>query len=66
MRDNALKVEAKVEPEKGRWAVYLEVTFWQNEGESPLEVRRHRIQDYPTLAQAEVAGRWMARGADRF
>ena len=46
-----------IEEEQGRWVVYLEVGFWEAAGasESPIEVTRRRIKDYPTRRDAEVA-----------
>ena len=54
-----------VEEEKGQWVVYLEVTFWEDEGEFPLSKVRHRISTYRTRRQAEIAAEYIRRGADR-
>jgi hypothetical protein len=64
----AVGVRAVVLHERGRWVVYMEVAEWLETApgnESPMEVRRLRVQDYPTRARAEVAARWMERTADR-
>ncbi len=52
--------------ERGRWAVYLDVTMWDEAGRSdPLRAIRRRITDYSTRSQAEVAAKWMERAAER-
>ena len=52
--------------ENGRWAVYLEIGYWQNDDPSqPLQIKRHRIADYSTAERARVAAQWMQRSADR-
>lgn len=61
----ALGVESDVVEEHGRWAVYLTVTLWREEGDVPFERVRRRIADYATARDAEVARSWMHRGADR-
>lgn len=64
--DNALSCEAIVQNERGRWVVYLEVTFWDTDNkDEPISVVRRRIADYATQKQAEVAASYMKRGADR-
>lgn len=55
---DALAVNTYVLPEHGQWVVYVEVVF-------PNMVRRHRINAYRTPGRAELAARWIKRGADR-
>ena len=54
-----------IEQENGRWVVYLEVGFWNAGGETPISVNRSRINDYPTLRDAEVAASWIQRSSNR-
>lgn len=62
----AVAATTSIEESNGRWVVYLEAGFWaENATENPVEVVRHRIADYPTRREAEVAARWMERGAER-
>lgn len=64
--DAALGAVTHIEPEHGRWTVYMDVTFWDTgDAAEPLQTERRRIADYATRQQAEVAARWMERGADR-
>lgn len=64
--DQALGVASRIELEKGRWVVYLDVTIWDEASRSnPLQVIRRRIADYSTPSQAEVAAKWMERAAER-
>lgn len=69
--DQALSVEAEIVAEHGRWVLYLNVLFWETgqraglNDANPLQAQRHRIADYATRAQAEVAAKWMQRGASR-
>ena len=63
--DHATHVNMIVEQEKGRWVVYIEVTFWELDKENPLQHYRHRIQDYPTKRKAELAASWIKRAAER-
>lgn len=52
--------------ESGRWVVYLEIGFWDNNDPTqPLHIKRHRIAEYNTRERAEVAAHWMQRSADR-
>jgi hypothetical protein len=53
-----LAVTAEVVPERGRWVVYLEITFWD-------EIKRYRIQSYPSERYANIAADLMRRFADR-
>ena len=63
---NAVAAKAFIEEEAGRWVVYLEAGFWEEEQiDNPTQTTRHRIADYATRQEAEVAARWMERGADR-
>ncbi len=62
----AVAAKTFLEEVNGRWVVYLEAGFWaENETENPVEVVRHRIADYATRREAEVAASWMERGAER-
>lgn len=64
--DQAFGVASRIELEKGRWVVYLDVTVWDEAGRSsPLQVTRRRIADYSTRSQAEVAAKWMERSTER-
>lgn len=64
--DQALGVASRIELERGRWVVYLDVTMWDEGGQSdPLQVVRRRIADYSTQSQAKVAAKWMERVAER-
>ena len=56
--------EARVEPENGRFAVYLDVLMVERDG-SPAGMQVRRINDYPTRRQAEIAAQWMLRAARR-
>jgi hypothetical protein len=60
--DQALAAHALVEPERGRWVVYLEVTMIPDRADY---VVRHRIADYPTRRHAEIAARWIVGAASR-
>ncbi len=70
---NAIGVQTVIEPEHGRWVVYLEVAFWDTgratgravDADDPISTVRRRISDYPSKQQAEVAASWIERGADR-
>jgi intergrase/recombinase len=62
---DAFAVEIFIEPEKGRFVVYMEVHFWEADSEEKITTRRHRIQDYPTRQKAEIAGRWIKATAER-
>lgn len=63
---NGVGVAGVVEQEAGRWVVYLEIASWdKNASDNPLQIRRHRIADYPTYERASIAAQWMQRTADR-
>lgn len=59
---DTVAVETSVSCEQGRWVVWLDVV--QVPDHDP-HVVRHRLGDYGTRAEAEVAARWMARAANR-
>jgi len=65
----AVGVKAQVEPENGRWVVYIDLSFWReaeaDEELIPLENVRKRIRDYSTKREAEIAAHWIERTADR-
>jgi hypothetical protein len=61
---SGVQTEARVEHERGRWAVYLDVFMVDDDGR-PSGVQVRRIDDYPTRRQAEVAAAWMLRAARR-
>jgi hypothetical protein len=65
----AVGLKALVEEERGRWVVYLDLSFWRESGGdedfNPLENVRQRIRDYATRREAEVAAHWIERTADR-
>lgn len=65
MSSKPQQVTTSVECEKGRWVVYLEVTFWETDREFPLKTVRHRLQDYHTEKRARVAAEIYRRAADR-
>ena len=59
-------VSGIVVEEAGRWVVYLEIGYWeQNDPTQPLRVMRHRIAEYGTRQRAEIAVSWMQRSSDR-
>lgn len=62
---DAFAVAVYIEEEKGRFVLYLEVHFWEPETEDKVGTYRHRIQDYPTRRQAEVAAKWIKSAAER-
>lgn len=55
----------EVVEERGQWAVYLNVTYWEYYDEPTLHTVRHRIDSYPTRRHAEIAAHWIARNANR-
>jgi hypothetical protein len=62
----AVGVKTQIEQEKGRWVVYMDLSFWREDApDNPLEIVRRRISDYGTRREAEVAAHWMERTADR-
>jgi hypothetical protein len=56
--DRAISVQTAVEPEYGRWAVDVFVTFASG-------VVRHRTDTYATRERAEVSARLIQRAAER-
>lgn len=54
----AESVETGVYPEKGRWVVEIVVVFADG-------VVRHRIDDFPTKARAELSAGLIRRAAER-
>ncbi len=60
----AIAAKAVVEPEQGRWVVYLELGF-SSPGSAEIRTERRRIADYPTQERARVAAGWIERTADR-
>ncbi len=64
--EHALGVVSRIEPERGQWVVFLEVSFWNGESEdNPIKVVQRRISSYPTQARAELAASFMVRAAAR-
>lgn len=63
--ENAVWVATSVEPEQGRWVVYLEVGFWEPNAVDNVQTVRHRIQDYPKQRLAEIAAGWIERAAKK-
>jgi hypothetical protein len=62
----AVGLKAEVLQEKGRWVLYLDLSFWREDPcDNPLETVRKRIRDYSTKREAEVAAHWIERTADR-
>jgi hypothetical protein len=62
----AVATKASIEEDNGRWVVYLETAFWVEDANSnPLQTVRHRIRDFATKKEAEVAAAWIERGAER-
>lgn len=59
---DAIAVRAFVEHQRGRWVVYLEITMVPDREDYLVT---HRIADYSTRSDADVAARWMVRAAGR-
>ncbi len=59
---DAIAVRAFIEHERGRWVVFLEITMVPDRDDY---VVTHRIADYSSRADADVAARWMVRAAGR-
>ena len=59
---DAIAVRALIERERGRWVVFLEVTMVPDREDC---VVTHRIADFATEREADVAARWMVRAAGR-
>ena len=64
MNPTGVHSEARIELERGRFVVYLDVYMVDADG-APSGVQVRRITDYATRRQAEVAADWMLRGARR-
>ncbi|MDJ0753896.1 MAG: hypothetical protein QNJ45_10285 [Ardenticatenaceae bacterium] len=64
---NATFVRTEILKENGRWAVYLEVDFYEPDadGDQKFQTVRHRIQDYPKERLARIAAEWIRRAAER-
>jgi hypothetical protein len=62
---DAFAAETFIERENGRFVVYLEVHFWEGDNPDKVATYRHRIQDYATRKQAEVATKWILVGTNR-
>lgn len=58
----ALAVRAIIERSHGRWVLSLEVTMIPDREDY---VVRHRIADYATEREAQVAARWTVAAAER-
>ena len=56
--DQAIAVDTFVREERGRWIVEIVVVF----GDGAVQ---KRVNDYPSRRHAEIAARWIRRGADR-
>jgi hypothetical protein len=64
--ERSVGVIAAIEPESGRWVVYLDVSFWdENSSDAPIKTVRRRITAYPTRARAEIAASFIVRAAAR-
>lgn len=59
---DAFAVRARIEGERGRWVLYLEVLMVPDRDDY---IVTHRIADYPTRRHAEVAARWIVSAAGR-
>lgn len=57
-----LAVSARVVPEHGRWAVYLDVVLMPDQ---PDHVEAKRMGDYDSRARAESVAAWVSRTANR-
>lgn len=66
-RDRATRVKSIIEQESGMWVVYLEITFWEWQGEVAPKINhvRRRIQAYTDKRRAEMAAKWMKRAAEK-
>ena len=64
--DKAIGVTAAILPERGHWAVFLDISFWNDQdGEYPIKTVRRRINTFPTRDRAELAASFMVRAAAR-
>ncbi|MCW1966597.1 MAG: hypothetical protein KIH69_000575 [Anaerolineae bacterium] len=62
----AVNAQSEIVKEKGRWVVYLNVTFWElDDYAGQVNVLRRRIADYATQERAKVAASFMERAANR-
>lgn len=62
---NPLDVGYAVVNEQGRWAVYLLISYWDDDSPEQLQTVRHRINSYPRREQAERAASLICRAVDR-
>lgn len=60
----AIAAKAVVQPEQGRWVVYLDLGF-SEPGSGEIRRERRRIADYSSQERALVAAGWIERTADR-
>lgn len=57
---------ARVQPENGRWVVYLNVQSWEpSDQEHPVANNWKRINDFATEQEARVAASWYEKSANR-
>lgn len=64
--ERSVGVLAKIEPEAGQWVVFLDVSFWnQNGAETPQSTVRSRIEVYPTLERAQMAANFIVLAATK-
>lgn len=66
-REKALEGVTRVECHQGRWVVWLNVMFWQEtcQADNPIENRWHRINDYASESEAQIAARYIERSVNR-
>ena len=57
-----LGIHLRIEEDAGRWVVWMDAITIPDREEY---VVTHRIGDYPTRERAELAARWMRRGAEK-
>jgi hypothetical protein len=58
-----LGIRVRVELDAGRWVVWMDaITIPDRED----YVMSHRLGDYATREQADVAARWVQRGAEKY
>lgn len=61
-----LEAITRIENEKGRWVVYMNVQSWEpSEKSHPIKNKWNRIRDFSTEAEARVAATWYERSANR-
>lgn len=64
--ERSIGVVATIQPENGHWAVFLDISFWnENWADAPIQTVRKRITTYPTRVRAEIAASFMVRAAAR-